>query len=180
MSYFIAKFFLLLKPQVLPFEPHQFSVRRCRTFTACVVQHLLFSNSHIIATRHSIHDRVSVFAAFSAPLPPAGSVFSCSLIRRRFAASRLPIWARIARLSDRHFSACLLHLDYWRVLYQHSCWFKSFRYINPTVPVLVGWFENFFVDRRHVVLSSRFRISCTVVGSFFFFLVGFPVCSIAG
>ncbi len=77
------------------------------------------------------------------PLAPAGSVFSCSLVRRQFAASRSSIWVQIAHSSDRCFSACLLHLDL-----AHSvsafCWFKLFHYVVPAVPVLVSWFEDFF------------------------------------
>ncbi len=116
----------------------------------------------------------SPFLRHFPPPAPAGSVFSCGLICRltlaNLGANRpfvrppflcLPAAPRLLALS---VSAYLL--------------VKSFHYVIPAVPVLIGWFGHFFADRRHIVLSSRFRISCTVVGSFFF-LVGFPVRSIA-
>ncbi len=158
------------------FEPRRFSVRGCQTFTACVVWHLLFSNSRIIATRHSIRDRVFVSTHFP-PSAPAGSVFYCSLIRRQFAASRSSIWAQFARLSDHRFPPACCTLI-WRVPCQQFSWFKSFHYVILAIPILVGWFEDFFAHRRHIVQSRRFRISCSVVGSFFFF-VGVPVRPIA-
>ncbi len=111
VSYPIAEFsFLLLTPRVLPSEPRQFSVCGCRTFTACVVRHLLFSNSRIIAVCHFIHDRVFVFAALSAPCSGGFRVFLrlhslliCLLVLVNLGVNR-PFVGPL-------FFICLLHLD---------------------------------------------------------------------
>ncbi len=112
MSYPIAEFsffLFLLALWVLPFEPRRFSIRGCQTFTACAVQHLLFSNLRIFAAHLSVHGRVSVFAAFSAPYSGGFRVFW---------RPRLPPICRLALVnlganwhsSDRCFFTCLLHL----------------------------------------------------------------------
>ncbi len=113
LSYPIAEFsffLFLLAPRVLPFEPRQFSIRGCQTFTACAVRHLLFLNSRIFAGYLSIHGRIFVFAAFSAPCSSGFCVFLqprsppiCRLVLVNLGANR--------RSSDRHFFACLLHLE---------------------------------------------------------------------
>ncbi len=105
----------------------------------------------------------SPFLRHLPPPAPAGSVFSCGLICR---LALVNLGANCPFVKPPFFPpVCCTSI--WRVPCQHSCWFKSFHYVVPAVPVLVSWFEDFFADRRHIVLSSRFRISCTVVGSFF-------------
>ncbi len=113
---------------------------------------------------HPLLRRVLCFLAalFAANLPPCACQFGCKLPVRQTAVFP-PACCTLIR----------------RVPCQHSCWFKSFHYVVLAVPVFVCWFEEFFADCRHIVQSSRFRISCTVVGSFFFF-VGVPVRPIAG
>ncbi len=45
----------------------------------------------------------------------------------------------------------------WRVLCQHSCWLKFFRYVIPVVPVLISWFEDSFT---YVVTSLLYLLHC--------------------
>ncbi len=118
----------------------------------------------------------SPFLRYFPPPAPAGSTFSCGLIPHQFAALHSSIWVRITVCQTAVFSPACCTLI-WRVPCQHYSWFKSFRYVVLVVPVLVGWFEDFVC--RHIDQSRRFCISCTVVGSFFFF-IGVSVRPIAG
>ncbi len=99
------------------------------------------------------------------PPAPAGSVFSCGLIRCQFAVSHSSIWTRSAVRQATIFLPAFCTSS-WRVPCQHSCW-SSLRYVILVVPVLVGWFDDFIVDHCHIVLSSRFHISYTVCRKFF-------------
>ncbi len=139
--------------------PPVFELAYYRRTSFCMRPHL-----HFCGTFCHLLRRGSVFfvASFAANLPPRACQFG-----HESPVCQTAIFP----------PACCISI--WRVPCQHSCWFKSFRYVVLAVPVLVGWFEDFFVDRRHIVQSNRFHISCTVVGSFFFF-VGVPVRSIAG
>ncbi len=176
VRYPIAEFsFLLLTPRVLPVESRQFSICGCRTFTACVVWQLLFPNSRIIAARHSVGNCVSIFVALSAPCSGGFRGFFAAL----FAANLLPCTRQFGRELPVHQTAVFLHaccISNCRVLYQHSCWFKSFRYIVPAVPVLVGCFGD--SSRTVVTLFSQVTSVSPAVGSFFF--IGVPVRPIAG
>ncbi len=85
----------------------------------------------------------SPFLRHFPPPAPAGSVLFCGLVCRQFAALRSSIWAQIVVCQTAVFPPAYCTLIWW-VPCQHSSWFKSFRYVVPAVPVLVGWFEDFF------------------------------------
>ncbi len=86
------------------------------------------------------------------PPAPAGSVFSCGLVCRQFATSRLSIGRKSPVCQTTIFPPAYCTSIWW-VPCQHSCWFKSFHYVVPAFPVLVGWSR----------ISSRTSSHCSVM-----------------
>ncbi len=164
-------------PRVLPFEPRQFSVRGCRTFTACAVRHLLFLNSLIFTARLSIRGRVSVFAAFSAPCSGEFHIFLrprspsiCRLVLVNLGMNRC--------LSDRHFFVCLLHLELAGSV-------SAFLLIESSLRCSGGSGTRCLVRGFHrrpssyrPVKSFPYLLHC--LWEVLFFFVGVLVCPIAG
>ncbi len=101
-------------------------------------------------------------------------IFSTPLLQRvpcllaaSFAALRSPIWARITIRQLAIFlpACCTSIIGGFRVSIPAGLSF--FHRAVLAVPVLIGWFEDSFADHCYITLSSCFRISCTVAGSFF-------------
>ncbi len=162
-----------------PFEPRRFSVRRCQTFTACVVRHLLVSTSRIIAAHLSVRGCVSIFAAFSTPCPGKIRVFlrPHSPPICRFALVNLSANRPFVR--PLFFSTCLLHLDLTGsvsafLLVQV---FSLRRSGSSGTRWLVRGFLRGPLSHRSVKLLPYLLHCCR---KFFFFLVGVPVRLIAG
>ncbi len=134
---------LLFEPRVLPFRaPPIFRLRVPNFYCLRGPAPPGFDVTYYCCTSFHTQPRLC-FRGIFRPLLRRVFVFSCSLIRRQFAASRSLIWAQITIRQTAVFPPACCTLI-WRVPCQHSSWFKSFRYIVPAVPLLVGWFEDFF------------------------------------